>query len=106
MTKTITKLKEILGDDYETKIELAAKNGDIYDVLQQCTSCKQLMFYHPEGACTRGDSEDKITFDEKSLKELKVQLNAEIKKKIKDLGSMDTLMKLMDNQQKFFRKNA
>ena len=34
MTKTITKLKEILGDDYETKIELAAKNGDIYDVLQ------------------------------------------------------------------------
>ena len=104
MTKAINKLKEILGENYDIKIELAAKNGDMYDVLQQCTSCNQLMFYHPEGACTRSDSENKIIFDEKSLDELKISLNGDIKKKIKDLGSMDTLMKLMDNQQKFFEK--
>ena len=104
MTKAITKLKNSLGDEYENKLEKTVKDGNIYDVLQGCATCEQLMFYHPEGACTRSDKEDALIFDQKSLEELKIAINTDVKSKIKNIGSMDTMIKIFENQQKIFEK--
>ena len=104
MTKAITKLKNSLGDGYENKLDETVKSGNIYDVLQECKQCKQLMFYHPKGACTRSDKENALIFDDNSLEELKVDINRDLKNKIKNIGNMDTMIKIYENQQKIFEK--
>ena len=93
-----------MGDNYQTKVDDTAKKGEIYDVLQQCTTCGQLMFYHAEGVCKRSDTESDLNFDDDAIEELKLEINKDVKKKINEVGSMDVMMKMMDNQQKIFEK--
>ena len=62
------------------------------------------MFYHSEGACTHSDKDNALIFDQNSLEELKIAINADVKSKIKNIGSMDTMMKIFENQQKIFEK--
>ena len=67
MTKSITILKEKIGDNHQIKIDDTAKKGEIYHGLQQRTTCKQLMFYHAEGACKRSDAENDLNFDDNAI---------------------------------------